>query len=540
MALEDTLQNLVQGETPETLYSTKFTDEMYANMNPPEATSNSSRMITNVPSIRDQSVKDGQKVTYIQSQPKVAPTTTDPVQQLVNPLDAAFQSIRDFTTQIDEAKTFNDKTRLMIDMRQSAISHIEKAQEEAKAKIEQNLGLPQLRQTFTNAQRIASQNPRYAKDILTLEQHLSAVEARAQSLTAGAMKVNTGLQTYIKTVDKELALQEQMAKQFEIAQQKKLEKEGTNKEMAADVLAGYKPEVLETIERAFPELKGNSVAMAKYVTSHKSKEWQPLLDGTIPEDKYLPTALMGNMAARNMAIATQSKLTGLPEKMVAAEVGYAERLINDPNLLKEDMLRFRIPVAKEDKNAALLGQPKSKDEMIEARKKIIGNVEKVLAARTMDMMSDVSLWSPDQSPLSDPTARSIYDATQAKLGGRKPNVLEFAKEYINEPGLAPDVKSARHEAIVSGYKKNAESLSKGIFHPPVSGGDISDKIRKMEVSTTLDFMQKAGTWVGKNMAGANSILPSTMAYNFHEKVLETEYTGLGKFFDSLVSGANQK
>ena len=504
MSLEDTLQSFVPDET---VTSSTVPEDFFSSETPTP----SNRMFTNVPQVRNQATKDGMDVTYLQPKQVAEKVLTQnpEVQKLVNPLDAAFQTIRDYSSQISEATTFESKQRLMLDLRQSAITHIEKAQEEAKTRIEASMGLPQFRQTFMNAQRIAAQNPKYAKDILTLEQQLTTMESRAQSLTAGALKANTGIQTFIKAVDGELQIQEKMASQFQQQQIKKLDRLDQQKEAASDILAGAKPEAIDTITRIFPGLQDDPVAQAKFITSHKGKEWQPILDGTITEDKYLSSALSGNQAAKAMAITQQAKLTGQSIQAVKQDVDYAESLVMNPNLLAQEMKKYGIPSGlspDEEKKlkaqSVLGGGKKSKEEIFAEHQRAIGNVEKILAYRADSKLNDISTWSPDQSPLSDPTAQNIYESTKLKLG-RKPDVVEFAKAYINEPGVEPEIKKVREQTILSGYQNNAEKSMKGIFSVPLSKGDISDRMRKIRVGITLDSIQKPGVMAGAREFGAS-------------------------------------
>lgn len=480
-----------------------------------------SRMFTNIPEVRSSSPVPVSWVGQEQVQPPTQPIAK------INPFDSAFQGIRDFTTQVEAAKTYGDKNRLMLDLRQNAMTYVEKAQAEAKADIEKKIGLDQFRQVYTNAQQIAAQNPKYAKELFAMEQQMAVMEGRAQSLTAAALKENVQLQTYIKTVDKELQIQDQMARKFEADQQKKLDKLDSQKEAAFDILAGVKPEVVDTIAELFTDPntkqsnfkdangKLDSVAMAKFITSHKGKEWEPLLSGTIPEDKYLAYGLMGNKAAKVMAITQQSKLTGQSLPSVKQDVDYAESLLMNPNLLAQEMKTYNIPSgltkAEEDKAKAkniMGGGTPSKKEQEDTLLKNIGNVEKVLAARTDRKLSDISTWNPEHTPLSDPTAQNIYESTKLKLG-RKPDIVEFAKAYVNEPGLEPEIKAAREKAILTGYEANAEKSMKGIFSVPLTKGDIADRLRKIRVGTTLDTVNKPG--VSASARGIGASLSSIMS-----------------------------
>lgn len=502
MSLEDTLQSFVPQET---IYSSSVPEDFFP---PQESTSTQSRMITNIPSTRDEALAGGQEVQFLQNATKKLKANTE-VQKIVNPLDAAFQSIRDYSSQISEANTFESKQRLMLDMKQNAISHIEKAQAETQTNIENRLGLPRFRKIYANAQRIAMTNPGYEKELLQLEQQLSTMESRAQSFTAGALKANTGIQTFIKAVDGELQIQEKLASQFQQQQIKKLNRLDQQKEVASDILAGAKPEAIDTITQIFPGLQNDTVAQAKFITSHKGKEWAPILDGTIPEDKYLSSALSGNQAAKAMAITQQAKLTGQSIQAVKQDVDYAESLVMNPNLLAQEMKKYGIPSGlspDEEKKlkaqSVLGGSKKSKEELFAEHQRAIGNVEKILAYRANSKLNDISTWNPDQSPLSDPTAQNIYEATKLKLG-RKPDVVEFAKAYINEPGVDPEIKKVREQTILSGYQNNAEKSMKGIFSVPLSKGDISDRLRKIRVGITLDSIQKPGVIAGAREFGAS-------------------------------------
>lgn len=512
----------------------KLIQALSGNSPAPQINEPLSRMFTNLPDVAQESVGEGRRTIFMQ------PEQTQTQQPVINPLDTAFQSIRDFTSKIGEAKSWEDKQRLMLDMRQNAISHIEKAQEEAKTRIEANLGLPRMREVFQNAQAIAQQQPKYAKDLMTLEQQLSQMENRAQAMTAAALKSNVGIQSFIKTVDNEMSIQEKLIQQSQMLQLKRLEKEEFAKEAAADVLAGVKPEALDTLTQIFPAMKGDNVAIAKFVTS-SGKDWKPILDGQIQEDKYLQSALLGHKPSRVMAIVEEAKRTGSSVKSVESQVDYAETLLNNPDLFAKEKARYLGVSEKEMKNEAAkkLLNKESKDELAAQRQKDIGDIEKIMAAKTEQRLQDITTWAPNTSPLADPEGQKIFAELQQKLS-RTPNVVEFAKAFVNAPDLTPEIRKTRVQAIQSGYEMAAKASQKTLLHVPISDGQIKDNMRKLEVAAVVDnIASRAGAFIGKNLTGAADITPMANILKFHENVLKSEYNSLESFFNGLVSGGSK-
>lgn len=494
-----------------------------------------SKMITNVASVKDQNPQ----ATFL------APKPVAEKQAVTDPYEVAFNAVKEASVDISSSTNYEEKQRKIMDLRTSAMSLVENAHAQATAQAEKMFNLNDLRQRHAFALQQVQKHPELQPQLVLFEKQYQNAEASAQDMAAKLVKGNPKLQTFIKTVDGEISLQSKMAEHGWDRQQKALDKADQQKESAADILAGMSGNVRETLVTQFPGLK-DDVAMAKFLTKDgHGKDWLPIIQGTVPPEDYLKEALGGSKPAQMMAMLEQQKRTGLPPAVVKEDMNYAQRFVQDPTFMAQELVQNHLATPEEMKN--LVGKSSldsSKAGQEKLKNYALANVDKVLFARTKNRIdSDLQSWSqvPGQpSLLSTPEAAKVFGDLQS-VSGRAPNISDFSKAFIADASTAVD-KISRQALISDAYSGVLSKAGGGIFHVPMGPGYIDEQKARLKTSTVLSEISganKVGRAVREGLSGAQSLMPLSLATTGLNELAKPVLGTLDDFVQGLLSGGKK-
>jgi len=493
----------------------------------------SSRLITNVPSLRDQAS------TFIES-PK------QPTQNIQNPANNSHQFVQDYQKRIMEAPTYEAKNTLMAEFRQAAEARIVAAHQAVSKVADNDMQVPQWRQRLNQAVELDKRNP----ELQGLDSELTAKiraetqrrEGEARKVTGELLKSNPQLSSFISTVEDTLKTgQAHAEKQWQL-NVRNLDKEEAKKEAAAQLLAGTDPNVRETLVTKFPDLK-DDVSMARFATQNP-KEMLPILQGTIPPENYLKEGLAGNRAAKMMAVLEQAKRTGMDEKTVAGDVNYAQQLVDNPALLTKELQRYGLAqeaaMMKKMETSLIAG---GQDAQKQAKLASIGLVDKVLFSRNKERIeSNIENWPTipgKPSILSTPEAATAYQ-TLKEATGKQPSLQAFASAYVGETGIPAEERIRRQQQIADSYSATMQKLGNGVLHVPYNEGYVKDRTREMMVRTgksAVDSMAgRIGAAVKDSFSLNNPWNPLAMPGIAANAVLKPIVPTLDEFMNGLVNG----
>lgn len=500
----------------------------------------SSSFITNIPSAQAEASIEGKNVTFLQPAPP--PTQAPQEPQARDPYADALATMRSTVDKINAATTAEDKSRLLYDLRSSAIPVIETAQKAVTTQLEREFGLDRIRKQADYFTQQAMYNPAFAQQANVLQQRLQQSETRVQSMVAQRLNANPRLQAFIKTVDGELAIQADGIKKMEASSIKKLAAEETAQEEAKILLAGADQNVLSHIKSLDNNLQSD-VEVARFLKGAKGKEWAPFVQGLVPPEKYLEAALSGSTVGQTLAVKEQMKRTGASEREVINDMRLMANLVSSPAALAEEFKKKGIPLSPEITKAI---QTQSLNPSNAGKQQLqqfaLQNIDKLMLKQTQGRLeSDISSWSADTGLMGDPVAKQTFDALKAKNLDKPVDVRSFAKAYLNGPDVDKEERARREKILFSAYDRTfATKGSGGLFHQPIPRGVIEDGKRAISAVSAMDSIAaRAGRFLGENLSGAASITPIAGLYQAHEKILQTEYQTLDAFFQGLVSGGKK-
>lgn len=485
-----------------------------------------SRMITNIPEVQVESILNNQPTTFLQPTLKAAPMIAPTVAE-VDPMEAAFQTVKEFSTKISAAERFEDKNRFIQDLQQSTISVVEEAQKSALAKAEARMNLPLLRDQLRYASERVTKKPELIKEFMQFEQMVQASESRAMALAKSEMQANPKLQSLIKAVDTEVRTQLDLAKRSEQDSMKRLAAKETAEAEARSILNGADQSVLENIRAMDTNIK-TDIDMANFLKGAKGKQWDPFIRGVIPPEDYIKAGIAGNPVGSRLAVLEQMKRTGQSEAAVVEDMNLLAKMVHDPINSRSEFTRLGLDVPKEvNKLINAYNEKPSRETRTAISTYMLENANDILKAQTMlRMEKDVSKWSADTSLLTtDPEAKKAYDSLRASDVNRPVDMITLGKAYVNAPGIDRKERIRRQEVLFSSYEDTIKKQgSGGIFHKPVTIGDIDENKRKITSLLATDQVMKGQK------------TPIATAMNYYNQELYDTVGSVGEFFNNLVGG----
>jgi hypothetical protein len=535
-SLEETFAQLAENE--QDFYGEALTNK--------RGSSPSSSVITNVPSEASQVAPNKTQIVIEKPAPKTPAAEQKPVE---DPYDIAFNSVKEMSAKISASQNYEERHRLMMDLRTSTMNVLEQAHTAAQAQSEKVFNLPLMRDQYQFALKKVQQFPEFQGQLVAFEKRLQQAEMRAQDMTKNIVKSNPKLQTLVKTVDGELEIQTKTTEAMWARQQKNLDRAELQKEAAADRLGMVDPNVRATLVAQFPGLN-DDVALAKWLDKDgHGKDWLPIIQGTMPAESYLTEALKGNRPARMMAMLEQKKRTGQPEQVIAGDMKDAERFVQDPSFMLSEMTRYKIGTPEAVQNlAGKIKLEQSKADVESRMKMAIGNVDVYLRKKNEERI-DTNLQSWPQVPgqpslLSTPEAAATYKRLEQTLGSA-PNITTFAKSFIKD-AKTNEEKIARQALVSEAYSSAMASYGNGVFHVPFSPGFIADKNRGLKTASTWAAV-RSPQQLGADVRSGKFF--SDLATSAYEGITSLQGAGgigagngaesLDAFLNGLVSGGKK-
>lgn len=497
----------------------------------PAATNEGSRLITNDPRLQRQAD------VYIQPPPQAAvpvPSSSTPQGQR--------DFLDDFEQRIAKAPDFLSKQRLINELADSAQQRLGAAQQSVMRIAEEQVNLkPELaqlgkmvemdRRNRDLAGRDSEETAKQRAKVLGLEQ-------LAQKQTQELIKNNPQIASFTSRVKNNIELHSKMAERELATAEKLLAKKEAEQDAAQQIVAMIDPEARKAISVAHPAMSSD-IEFAKFVTQGggKSKDWAPILQGTIRSGDYLNAALEGNGAARQLAISEYAARTGKPVQEAEQQIRYAETLAKNPAAALETATKYGIFNPTEAKNIAGKFVVADSATRKQLNASIIAKIPDIMEKRTVATVQNNPIHIAQT--INDPAYLEAATLAQTrKQAGQVATGTDVSLAYINMPNLTAEERANRVESVSDAYAKAlVKEGSNGILHTPFERGQIemykANFKKSLTAKTVSDTLaSKVGEWMGATAQAANQLMPSAQYLGFHENVIQGTYG----FLDELAGG----
>lgn len=497
----------------------------------PTSQGNGSRLITNVPSLKNEAS------VYIQPPPQAAvpvPSSSTPQGQR--------DFLDDFEQRIAKAPDFLSKQRLINELADNAQQRLGAAQQSVMKISEEkvNLGpeLAQLNKMVEMDRRNRDLAGRDSEETAKQRAKVLGLEQLAQKQTQDLLKNNPQIASFTSRVKNSIDLHSKMAEKEFATAEKLLAKKEAEEAAAQQVVAMIDPEARKAISVAHPAMNSD-VEFAKFVTQGggKSKDWAPILQGTIRSGDYLNAALEGNGAARQLAISEYAARTGKPIQEAEQQVRYAETLAKNPAAALETATKYGLFKPEEAKNIAGKFAIADSATRKQLNASIIAKIPDIMEKRTVATVQNNPTYIAQT--LNDPVyAEAAALAQSKKQPGQVATGTDVSLAYINMPNLTAEERARRVDSVSNAYAAAlVKEGSNGILHTPFDRGQIemykANYKKSLTAKTVSDTLaSKVGEWLGASAQGAAQLMPSAQYLGFYENAIQSTYG----FLDEVVGG----
>lgn len=483
------------------------TEEQLLNRGVIQPSSNEgSKLITNDPRLQKQAD------VYIQPPPQAPvpiPSSSVP-QSERNVLD-------DFEQRIAAAPDFLSKQRLINELANNAQQRLGAAQQGVQRIAEDQVNLrPELAQLNKMVEMDRRNRDLAGKDSEeTAKQRAKVIglEQLAQKQTQELMKNNPQIASFTTRVKNSIDLHSKMAERELATADKLLAKKEAEDAAAQQIVAMIDPEARKAISVAHPAMTSD-VEFAKFVTQGggKSKDWAPILQGTIRSSDYLNAALEGNGAARQLAISEYSARTGKPIQEAEQQIRYAETLAKNPAAALETATKYGLFKPEEAKNIAGKFAIADSATRKQLNASILAKIPDIMEKRTVATVQNNPAYVAEN--LNDPAYLEAATVAQSrKQPGQVATGTDVSLAYINMPNLSPEERVKRVDSVSDAYAKAlVKEGSNGILHSPFERGQIemykANYKKSLTAKTVSDTLaNKVGEWLHQStVAPAGDIL----------------------------------
>ena len=487
-----------------------------------------SRFITNVPDMQQSAD------VYIQPPPQAAIPT---------PASSTPQSQRDFLgdfeSRIATAPDFLSKQRVINELADNAQQRLGAAQAAVLKVAEDTVNVAPERKHLAALMSIDSRNRdlngRDSEETAKQRARVLGLENLAQKQAQELIKSNPQIAAFTSRVGNTIQLHSKMAEKELANAEKLMAKKEAEAEAAQQVVAMVDPEARKAISRAHPAMDSD-VEFAKFVTQGggKSKDWAPILQGTIRSSDYLAAALEGNGAARQLAMSEYSARTGKSIQEAEQQVRYAETLAKNPAAALETATKYGIFNATEAKNIAGKFAIADSSTRKELNKAILAKIPDIMEKRTVATVQSNPMYVAET--LNDPAYVEAAKVAQTRTPPGQPiSGTSVSLAYINDPKITAQERVQRVENVSDAYAKALfKEGSNGILHSPFERGQIeaykSAYKKTLTAQTVSDTLaSKIGMWLNQNVVTPGADIIGRMRGDVNDVISSGDdfFRGLG-------------
>jgi len=400
----------------------------------------------------------------------------------IDPLTSAYTDVQAKMAEIEKETDPILKGRGLVQLDQMVGTFGADVVSKTRKEAELQFNVPLLRKNLEAMEMKDRQHPMW-QQYLTDSQETTAVR---RTLMDAEQKVETYAQRLIKE-HRPLNALNSSVQTFKAIQGRLLEREITRNEVANDkaeaIVSGLSPDVKEALFSARPDLAGNKIGLATFLTTELSKnrkDWEPILSGTLTDNDYVSQAAVGNRAAAFVLAHKQAKLSGQDVKEAQGDIRMLQDFVNNP--LRGTEIFNKLPyISKEEKDAyrKFAQSPNPKDQQEAAKVRAVYApfiLRDQLTARATDIRRTPLYTLPEVQE----TMKKFETAS-----GRMPTTQEFFNAFVNKRELTPEQKTARHQMVTGALTTSIRNANKNAYGIVIDEAGIVNTLKVRNVMTTF-------------------------------------------------------